>query len=1556
MKKTILAVITAILLATSANAAFTKTNTYQDGTFSDVPASKWYSSEVGGAYELGLMNGVGGGLFNPDGSFTVAEAITLASRARAVYNRETIEPSGEPWYAPYVDYAKKNGIISSDYTAQELDRPAKRFEVTEMIRKALSDGYFEAVNSVSSIPDVSDDAPYRAGTLLLYKAGIVMGSDSIGTFNPDADITRAEASAIINRVAMPEKRLKKTLEKVSYSDAYLLAQATSMSGDKQGISSGWLLDNRGGVPRTTLLEGYGALNDIDDQAAAAYVREFNKITTGKITLETNVQAKGDGSGIEFRNDKGKTVYRAEINDGAWRVLDANGNYTKLCELSDSFEYEIYVALDLDNLCAKTVMNGTDCGTYPLCVGESEANVLNFRFSTSDAGKGMVNPIKTLMYVNYAVYDDFRCGANDTIPYGWTSSAKVSSYALKLEKGTAAKSFAAVSGNAVAEFHVLTPKNENVSYTLGHDDKSVIKLETNDGKFLVNGKEIYTAAAPNLWYRFRFELDTKNKICTVKINGREVAKVDFASSASSISGLVIENNSDTAVYFDNFRVFRNIEHEDYVPAPVKPTGDDDYTVGVNVCPLWQNGKHFGWSCITPYDDIKPVLGYYDEGNPETADWEIKYLLEHGVDFQAFCVFFTKKNGSVCLDNDGYPHLYEGYMNAKYSDMSKFCAIIEAANAYSATSLDEWKTQFVPYIIENLIKDPRYLVVDNKPVIMVFGASSIKSRAGSTENARAMFDYLEEELVKLGYDGAVYLGAVVSGSGTDEFAELGYDGSFAYNWGTTGNRLTVNKDYNTSYAQKSGVYHVPTVSVGFNNIGWGGTRNPIMTVADYKAANAWVRDEYLTKYPTEEWQKNLVMLSTWNEYGEGTYIMPTDNEQGFGYLDALREVYTKEPSSESVDTVPTAAQKDRITHLYPQYRRLLRRNGEGDATASLSEEEYNTAFKFDFSQLTEDQYGYANVKVEYQDQNGLAVTAENRDPIIGPKIGYLGNIDLSKIVAIKITANIPAGDIFQVYFATSEETGLSEEKSFSVKMNSGSVETVVIDTMKNSKWTGTLTELRLDPGSTQGSTIKICSVELLSLKDTSKPVIRDGTKKIYINGVETDMNLTSEFTSDGELLVPFDPEIGMDFRLNVFHEWFKETGVLKLNFKKHTVIFTVGKDTYTVNGQEQKLPYVIKTSDGLPMIPMKRLCEAVGYEYSENEAGDAVIVTPEKKYYDDLEASRVPGQWEFNTSGDTEGWSSGFMNLMVDDGYMSCDSLTQSGDPTIPYTKDISLLAKKYSAFEIRVRYKYTNPETRWFTMYFTTDKSKGLNEDKTIKSMLKSHDSEGEWEIYTVDLKNNEFWKDTITGFRFDPFDAYGHMDIDYIRFIVDPDYDEEAEAKLAAEEEETKLAEEEAERKLGTHIKNGDAEGDVVGFTSETGDVSIVTDPNDEKNHCYLFKPNHDHTVWLYANHKQTYTPGKTYKVSLDVMLAAHGTSTDIPDDFTAQVIPNIRYKDNNNDHPLGDNRISVSAGKWTYYEFSFTIPESSTDRSNDELCFYTDPKDGKGVGFYLDNVVITEE
>ena len=91
-KKILFAALLAATLSVGAGAAgFNKTGTYTPWQFTDVPGTEWYAGEVAGAYELGLMNGVGGGLFAPDGNVTVAEAITMASRASAIYAGETID-------------------------------------------------------------------------------------------------------------------------------------------------------------------------------------------------------------------------------------------------------------------------------------------------------------------------------------------------------------------------------------------------------------------------------------------------------------------------------------------------------------------------------------------------------------------------------------------------------------------------------------------------------------------------------------------------------------------------------------------------------------------------------------------------------------------------------------------------------------------------------------------------------------------------------------------------------------------------------------------------------------------------------------------------------------------------------------------------------------------------------------------------------------------------------------------------------------------------------------------------------------------------------------------------------------------------------------------------------------------------------------------------------------------------------------------------------------------------------------------------------------------------
>ena len=319
MKKKILfaALLAAALTVGAGAAGFTKTGSYTQGQFSDIPQTEWYASEVANAYELGLMNGVGGGLFSPDGNVTVAEAITMAARASAIYAGETIDTAtaGE-WYTPYVTYAAGKGIIK-DGQFDSYDRAATRSEVAVIFKNALPADYFTAKNDVSSIPDVSEKSSYAADILTLYKAGVVMGSDSYGNFFPENNITRAEAAAIVNRVALPENRLSKTLDKISNDDAYLLINTPEMKAPREGINSGWLLDARGGIPRSTIENVAGLLTDIDDQAPTALIREFNPTTTGRLVLEANISINGyDGIYAAFRNAAGMDVFRLETVDGS----------------------------------------------------------------------------------------------------------------------------------------------------------------------------------------------------------------------------------------------------------------------------------------------------------------------------------------------------------------------------------------------------------------------------------------------------------------------------------------------------------------------------------------------------------------------------------------------------------------------------------------------------------------------------------------------------------------------------------------------------------------------------------------------------------------------------------------------------------------------------------------------------------------------------------------------------------------------------------------------------------------------------------------------------------------------------------------------------------------------------------------------------------------------------------------------------------------------------------------------------------------------------------------
>ena len=113
------------------------------------------------------------------------------------------------WYDVYVDYAIENGIIEKDkFSTTEYKRNITRQEICDMFASAIPEEFFTPINDVKGIPDVHRDSKNSDVYLMLYRAGILLGADTEGNLCPDNDIRRSEIAAIVNRVALPESRVR----------------------------------------------------------------------------------------------------------------------------------------------------------------------------------------------------------------------------------------------------------------------------------------------------------------------------------------------------------------------------------------------------------------------------------------------------------------------------------------------------------------------------------------------------------------------------------------------------------------------------------------------------------------------------------------------------------------------------------------------------------------------------------------------------------------------------------------------------------------------------------------------------------------------------------------------------------------------------------------------------------------------------------------------------------------------------------------------------------------------------------------------------------------------------------------------------------------------------------------------------------------------------------------------------------------------------------------------------------------------------------------------------
>ncbi|BFL38582.1 S-layer homology domain-containing protein [Agathobaculum sp. NSJ-28] len=177
--------------------------------FTDVPESAWYCDAVRYVYENGLMNGIGGGAFNPNGTTTRGQIMTILWRMAGSPGME-----GEIWGYPFADvdatayygtavyWARMNGIAEG-YGDGKFgpDDPITREQFAAILYRFAQELVYDvtAAADLSGYADAGSISGYALAAIQWANAEGIISGTSDTTLTPQGQTTRAQAAAMLMR-------------------------------------------------------------------------------------------------------------------------------------------------------------------------------------------------------------------------------------------------------------------------------------------------------------------------------------------------------------------------------------------------------------------------------------------------------------------------------------------------------------------------------------------------------------------------------------------------------------------------------------------------------------------------------------------------------------------------------------------------------------------------------------------------------------------------------------------------------------------------------------------------------------------------------------------------------------------------------------------------------------------------------------------------------------------------------------------------------------------------------------------------------------------------------------------------------------------------------------------------------------------------------------------------------------------------------------------------------------------------------------------------------------
>lgn len=495
---------------------------------------------------------------------------------------------------------------------------------------------------------------------------------------------------------------------------------------------------------------------------------------------------------------------------------------------------------------------------------------------------------------------------------------------------------------------------------------------------------------------------------------------------------------------------------YVPQP-RPL-KSDYEIGALYFPGWS--KIEAWSHIWPVaPERKPVLGWYDEANPEVVDWQIKWAVENGLSYLLVDWYWNK-------GDQHHDHWVKAFQQAHYKSYLKW-AVMWANHNPEGSHSEADQREVTRFWIEHYFNTQEYYRIDGKPVVMIWSPQNMNRDVGA-DGCKRLLEISRQMAREAGYKGIYFIAMkwpevsydakVVQG-----LKDMGFDMTSIYHYMGHAGKAENPRRYSFTHVADSncalwqGLFEtgilpfLPNLSTGWDDRPWHGDKGTEVygrTVEDFRRICKDAK-----RFADKTGVKRLT-LAPLNEWGEGSYAEPCA-EFGFGMYEAVRETFCQKPQ----DGWPLNFGPKDV--------------GLGPYDLPVPPPDSSTDWAF--SSGTQGWFAAMGIADFKAGEAGLTFATKSYDPAMERSFPMIRTKMFRQIV-VRMKLSVPASGACQLFWSSGGTPTEGTSLTLPV-IADGQLHDYVFDVGACRTWRGRFSRLRFDPCNTAGVQVAIERIRLV-----------------------------------------------------------------------------------------------------------------------------------------------------------------------------------------------------------------------------------------------------------------------------------------------------------------------------------------------------------------------------------------------------------------------------------------------------------------------------------------------